>query len=179
MLEWQGSIAPQILSLRTKQHVRADNSGLHHRNEAAPPGQVKNQWQASCKPLQSDVTEFDHDRGQLQDQKHGYIWSYRSRPARLVCTWMAINGCMIEFRTSLHPGSVAPVYVKLPAYRIHVGKAAQKHRANIFETAGYIRSKRKCMTPPWQTIWHWQLDRGWGGNVVVVVITIFILEAIR
>jgi hypothetical protein len=91
---------------------------------------------------------------------------------------MAISGCAIEFLTSLHPRSEAPVYVKLPAYRIHVGKAVHKHCANFIDTAGYIRSKRKCMTPPWQSIWDGQLDRSRGGNVVVLVFTVFILEAI-
>jgi hypothetical protein len=179
-LGWQGSTALQISSQRIKQHVRAGNNGSHRRNEAAPLGQVKNQWQASYKPRPSDVTGFDRDRDRLQDQKCGYIWRYRSRPARLVCTCMAINECTIELLlTSLHPGSVAPVYVKLSAYRIGVGPAVQKQRANIFDIASYIRSKRKCMAPPWQTVWHRQLDRGWGGDVVVLVIASFVLEAVR
>jgi hypothetical protein len=74
-LGWQGSIALRISSLRTRQHVRAGNSDLRRRNEAVPPGQAENQWQASYKPQQSDVTEFDRDRDRLQGPKRGNIWS--------------------------------------------------------------------------------------------------------
>ena len=118
---WQGSIVLQTSSLRTKQHVRAGNNGLHRRNEAVHLGQVKNQWQASYKPRQSDVTEFDQDQNRLRGQKRGYKWSYKSRPARLACTCMTINECALVLLTSLHPGSEAPVNVKLPADRIRIG----------------------------------------------------------
>lgn len=120
-LGWQGSIVLQISSLQTKQHVQAGNNGSRRRTEAVHLGQVKNQWQASYTPRQSDVTEFDRDRTRLQDQKRGDKWSYRSRSARWACTCMTINGCATVLLTSLHPGSEAPVDVKLPAYRIRVG----------------------------------------------------------
>jgi hypothetical protein len=90
-LGWQESIVPQILSLRTKQPVRVDNNGLHHRNEQAHPSQVKPQSQASYKLQQSDGIGYDRNRSQLQGQKRGHIWSYRSHSARLVCTCIMVT----------------------------------------------------------------------------------------
>ena len=70
---------------------RVDNNGLHRRNEAAHPSQVKHQWQASYKLQQSDAIEYDRNRSQRQGQKRGYIWSHRSHSARSVCTYVAVR----------------------------------------------------------------------------------------
>jgi hypothetical protein len=74
---------------------------------------------------------------------------------------------------------VAPVYIYLSANRICVGQVIQEHRANIFDISSYIRSKRKRMAPPGHGIWHWQLDRGWRGNVIFFFAASFVLETIR
>jgi hypothetical protein len=179
-LEWQGWTVPQISSRRTAQRVRADNNGLRRRNEGAHPGRVKPQWQASYTRRQPDGIEYDRDRCQLQGQKRDYIWTHRSHPARLVCTCMAVRHCVRrELPTSLHPRTMAPVYFKLSAHRIRVGETIKEHSANIFDMASHIRSKRKGMAPPRQRIWHGQLDRGRGGDVIFVFAARFILETIR
>jgi hypothetical protein len=90
-LGWQGSTAPQILSLRTKQRVQADNNGLHRRNEGAHPSQVKPRWPASYRLQQSDGIGYDRNRDHHQGQKRGHKWSYRSHSARLACTCIMVT----------------------------------------------------------------------------------------
>jgi len=71
---------------------------------------------------------------------------------------------------------MAPVYIHLSAHCICVGQVTQKHRANILDTSSYIRSKRERITPPRQGIWHWQLDGGRRGDIIVLVAASFVLE---
>jgi hypothetical protein len=116
-LGWQGWTVPQIPSLQTKQRVRADNNGLHHRNERAHPSQVKLQWQASYKLQQSDGIEYDHNRSRLQGQKRGHIWSYRSHFARLVCTCIMVTPLVywrIYTLTSKNRGASIYLFVCAP-----------------------------------------------------------------
>jgi hypothetical protein len=74
---------------------------------------------------------------------------------------------------------MAPVYIKLSAHRIRVGEAIEEHSAYVFDVPSHIGSKRKRVALPRQRIWHWQLDRGRGGDVIFVFATHFILETIR
>ncbi len=74
---------------------------------------------------------------------------------------------------------MAPVYIKLSAHRICVGEAIQEQSANIPDIPSYIRSKRKGIAPPRQSIWHRQLDRGRRGDVIFLFAASFILETIR
>lgn len=84
-----------------------------------------------------------------------------------------------ETLTSLHPRTMAPVYIKLSANCIRVGEVIQEHSTNIFDIPSYVRSKRKCIAPPRQSIGHRQLNRARRGDVIFVFTTSFILETIR
>lgn len=121
---WQGSTAPQISGLQTKRHVRAGNNGSRHKSAGGHLSQAKLQWLASYKPRRSDATGFGRDRVRPQVRKRGYIWNRRSHSARSVCTWVAMNGCtrgVNQVTTSLHPRSMAPVYVNLPTNGVRIG----------------------------------------------------------
>jgi len=89
---------------------------------------------------------------------------------------MTVRHGIRELPIFLHPRTMAPVYIHLSAHCICVGQVIQKHRTNILDISSYIRSKRERIAPPRQGIWHWQLDRGGGGDIVVVVAASFVLE---
>jgi hypothetical protein len=141
-LGWQGLIVPQIPSLRTKQRVRADNNGLHHRNEGAHPSQVKIRWQASYKLQQSDGIGYDRNRGQLQGQKRDHIWRHRSHSARLVCTCITVTPLVhqkVHMLTSKNRGASIYLFVCAPYLRRASYSIASREYLRHFQ----LHSKQK------------------------------------